>query len=119
MRPVARTGIAIVLLFALFAAPLDAAKKAEDPNLPRNLAGTVFDQEKHAVPGAVVYLKNMRNLAVLTYITGGDGSYRFNNLSPDIDYEVHAEHEGVKSPTKPLSSFDTHKEPHIDLRLGK
>ncbi len=119
MRSVARIGIAVVLLFALFSAPLYAGKKAEDPNLPRNLAGTVSDQERRAVPGAVVYLKNMRNLAVITYITGDDGSYRFNNLSPDVDYEVRAEHEGLKSPTRSLSSFDTHKEPHIDLRLGK
>ena len=119
MHSVARVGIAVVLLLALFTAPLYAAKKAEDPSLPRNLTGTVYDQDRHAVAGAVVYLKNMRNLAVLTYITGGDGLYRFNNLSPDVDYEVRAEHEGQKSPAKGLSSFDTHKEPHIDLRLGK
>ncbi len=119
MRPIASIGMAVVLLFAFFSVPLYAAKKGEDPNLPRNLTGTVFDQEKHAVPGAVVYLKNMRNLAVVTYITGGDGSYRFNNLSPDVDYEVRAEHEGRKSSTRGLSSFDTHKEPHIDLKLGK
>jgi protocatechuate 3,4-dioxygenase beta subunit len=117
--PVARIGIAVVLIFTMFSAPLYAAKKAEDPNLPRNLAGTVFDQERHPVPGAVVYLKNMRNLAVITYITGEDGSYRFNNLSPDVDYEVRAEHNDHKSQTRALSSFDAHKEPHIDLRLGK
>ena len=119
MCPVARIGVAVVLLFALFSAPLYAGKKAEDPNLPRNLAGTVLDQEKRAVPGAVVYLKNMRNLAVVTYITGEDGFYRFNNLSPDVDYEVRAEHEGLRSPTKSLSSFDAHKEPRIDLKLAK
>ena len=126
MRPrsLACIGIVMFLLFALFSAtsfsaPLYAGKKVEDPTLPRNLAGTVYDQEKRAVPGAVVYLKNMRNLAVVTYITGDDGSYRFNNLSPEIDYEVRAEHEGRKSQTKSLSSFDSHKEPRIDLRLAK
>ena len=119
MRSSVRIGITVILVFALFSAPLYAGKKAEDPSLPRNLTGTVFDQERHAVPGAVVYLKNMRNLAVITYITGEDGFYRFNNLSPEVDYEVRAEHEGVRSPTKSLSSFDAHKEPRIDLRLGK
>ncbi len=119
MHRVAPAGIVAVLLFALFCAPLNAAKNVEDPSLPRNLAGTVFDQEKRAVPGAVVYLKNMRNLAVITYITGEDGSYRFNNLSPDVDYEVRAEHNGQKSPTKSLSSFDTRKEPHLDPKLGR
>ena len=117
MRPVAR--IAMVLLFAFVSAPLYAGKRAEDPNLPRNLTGTVYGQEKQTVPGAVVYLKNMRNLAVITYITGDDGSYRFNNLSPDVDYEVRAEHQGHKSQTRGLSSFDTRKEPRVDLRLGK
>ena len=119
MQPVARIGVAVLLLFALFSAPMYAAKKAEDPNLPRNLTGSVYDQEKRTVPGAVVYLKNMRNLAVLTYITGGDGSYRFNNLSPDVDYEVRAEHQGRKSQTRSLSSFDNRKEPRLDLKLGK
>jgi len=115
----ARIAIAMALLFALLSAPLYAARKIEDPNLPRNLTGTVVDREKRAVPRAVVYLKNMRNLAVVTYITGDDGSYRFNNLSPDVDYEVRAEHQGLKSQTKSLSSFDSSKEPRIDLRLAK
>ena len=118
-RFLARISTAMVLLFALLCAPVYAAKKVEDPNLPRNLTGTVFDRERHPVPKAVVYLKNMRNLAVVTYITADDGSYRFNNLSPDVDYEVRAEHEGLKSQTKSLSSFNSSKEPRIDLKLAK
>ena len=118
-RSLVGIGTAMILLLALLSAPLYADKKVADPTLPRNLTGTVFDREKHAVPRAVVYLKNMRNLAVVTYITAEDGSYRFNNLSPDVDYEVRAEHEGLKSQTRSLSSFDSSKEPRIDLKLAK
>jgi hypothetical protein len=111
---------AILLLPALLCAQAKGKKaKAEEVSAPRNLTGAVFDQAGPAVPSAVVYLKNTRSLAIYTYITGGDGAYRFNNLSPDIEYQVHAELNGRKSEVKTLSSYDSHKQPRINLKLGK
>jgi len=91
----------------------------DDSLTSRRLTGIVVDTAGRPVPGAVVYLENKRNFALYTYIAGGDGSYHFNNLSPDVDYDVHAEADGRKSGVKTLSSFDSHKRPRIDLKLDK
>jgi protocatechuate 3,4-dioxygenase beta subunit len=110
----------LLLLSPLFlSAQRSSGKKSDDAAAPRNLTGSILDKAGYPVPGAVVYLKNSRNLAVSTFITGDDGGYRFNNLSPDIDYQVRAEANGSKSPARTLSSFDTHKQPHINLKFGK
>ena len=119
MRRLALIGTAVLLLSVFLCAQFFGSKKTEDAEAPRNLAGTVLDKTKHAVPDAIVYLKNTRTLGVVTYIAGEDGSYRFNNLSPNIDYEVHAESNGRKSKVKTLSSFDMHKRAHINLKLEK
>jgi Carboxypeptidase regulatory-like domain len=111
---------AVLLLSALLCAQVSGGgKKSDEASAPRNLTGTVSDKAGQPVPSALVYLKNPRNLAIYTYITSGDGSYRFNNLSPDIDYQVRAESDGHKSEVKTLSSFDTHKQARINLHLGK
>jgi protocatechuate 3,4-dioxygenase beta subunit len=100
-------------------AQLFGGKKTDDAGAPRNLTGNIFDKADHIVPNAVVYLKNTRSLAVTTYITDQEGVYRFNNLSPNIDYEVRAESSGRKSQVKTLSSFDARKQAHINLKLDK
>jgi hypothetical protein len=107
---------ALLLLSALLCAQ-SREKKAEEAVAPRDLTGVVFDKVRHRVSGAVVYLKNTRSLAIHTYITGDDGSYRFNHLSPDSEYQVHAESGGHKSQVRILSSFDSHKQPRINLTL--
>ncbi len=119
LRRLTLTGAAVLLLSAFLCAQLFGGPKAEDPGAPRNLAGTVFDQADQAVPNALVYLKNTRSLGVVTFVAAQDGSYRFNNLSPNVDYEVRAESHGHKSQVKTLSSFDTRKQAHIDLKLEK
>jgi hypothetical protein len=111
-------GVAVLLLSASLCAQLFGGKK-DDTSAPRNLTGDIFDKDDHVVPNAIVYLKNTRNLAVVTFITGQDGSYRFNNLSPNIDYEVRAESNGRKSQVKTLSTFDTRKQAHINLKLDR
>ena len=118
MRRLVLISAAVLLLSTILCAQLFGGKK-DDATAPRNLTGNVFDHEDRVVPIAIVYLKNTRSLAVYTFITNQDGSYRFNNLSPDIDYEVHAECNGHKSQVKTLSSFDTRKQAHINLKLEK
>ena len=109
--------IAAVLLAFLCAQA--RGKQAEDASAPRNLTGAVFDQDGHAAPSAVVYLENTRSLAISTYITGGDGSYRFNNLLPDIEYRVRAQSGGHKSRVKSLSAYSARTQEHVNLNLGK
>jgi hypothetical protein len=64
-----------------------------------------------------VYLQNSRNNDIKTFISGDDGSYRFAALSSDTDYTVWAAYQGKKSPSKPVSSFDTRKIIYVDLKI--
>lgn len=83
----------------------------------RTLTGVVLSKSDAPVSNAVVYLKNMKSLAVKTVIAGNDGSYHFPELSPNVDYEVYAQREGKKSATKTLSQFDDRQNANIVLRI--
>jgi hypothetical protein len=104
----------VALLVAMAAYP--AAAKAQDFGL-KNLQGKVFDGESTPIKGAIVYLQSSRNSDVKTFISGDDGGYRFAALSADTDYTVWAAHNGKKSPTKTVSSFDTRKLVYLDLKI--
>jgi len=81
------------------------------------LNGTVTDKSDQPLPGAVVYLKNMKTLAVKSFFAQQDGSYRFPQLALNTDYEVSAEKDGLKSGTKTISQFDDRYTPTINLRI--
>jgi Carboxypeptidase regulatory-like domain len=83
----------------------------------RTLTGTVLDKSDKPLANAVVYLKNKKTLAVKTYIAQNDGTYRFPELSPNVDYEVYAQKDGKKSDAKTLSSFDDREKANINLRI--
>jgi hypothetical protein len=83
----------------------------------RTLTGVVLGKSDAPVSNAVVYLKNMKSLTVKTVIAGNDGSYRFPELSPNVDYEIYAQREGKKSDTKILSQFDDRQKANIILRI--
>lgn len=83
----------------------------------RTLTGRVFNRQDAPVQKAIVYLKNTKTLAIKTYITEPDGSYRFPALAMNVDYEVYAEYQGARSDTKTLSGFDSRKQANITLRV--
>jgi len=85
----------------------------------RTVRGAVLDKAENPVASAVVYLKNVRTLAVKTYISDKFGEYRFSGLDPNVDYEVHAETENMTSNTRTVSSFDGRKDIVISLKLDK
>jgi protocatechuate 3,4-dioxygenase beta subunit len=105
----------LVLLMAAAAGPA-TAQKGESSQL-RTLTGHVLNAQNQPLVKAIVYLKNTKTLMIKTYITDADGSYRFPALSPNVDYEVFAEHEGARSDTKTLSAFDDRKQVNITLRI--
>jgi len=90
-------------------------KKAESH--VRSVQGLVTGTDGKPVEGAVVQLKNTKTLQIRSYITQTDGRYHFQELSTEVDYELRADFHGASSPTKNLSSFDSRKEPIVDLKL--
>ncbi|HEY1528888.1 MAG TPA: carboxypeptidase-like regulatory domain-containing protein [Candidatus Angelobacter sp.] len=83
----------------------------------RTLTGRVVNGQDAPVQKAIVYLKNTKSLAIKTYISEPDGTFRFSGLAANIDYEVYAEHEGAHSDTKTLSGFDNRKQVNINLKM--
>src|SRR5690348_13080088 len=52
----------------------------------RILTGTVLDKSDAPIGDAVVYLKNTKTLAIKSYISQKDGTYRFPELALNVDY---------------------------------
>ena len=95
----------------------EPAEKKTKPT-SKTLNGTVWDKSEKPIPGAVVYLKNMKTLAVKSFFAEKDGVYRFPQLALNTDYEVYAEFEGKKSDTKSISQFDDRFNPTINLKIN-
>jgi hypothetical protein len=115
------TAIATILLAfgALFVFPTANATAAFQRGQAevRTLVGRVVDDREQPLQKAIVYLKNTKNLAIKTYISEPDGTFRFSGLAPNIDYEVYAEHEGSRSDSKTLSGFDSRRQVNITLKI--
>ncbi|MBI1749344.1 MAG: carboxypeptidase regulatory-like domain-containing protein [Acidobacteria bacterium] len=112
----------IVLLAALAGLLLPAAAMAQDRKREaqlRTVHGTVVDKDENALPGGVVFLKNVKTQIVKTYNANEKGEYRFSGLDPNVDYEIHAEDQEMKSTKRTISSFDSRKEIVITLKVDK
>ena len=107
-------GLAVALCF--FAA-LAGAQEAKKESQLRSVHGIVSDKAENPMPAGVVFLKNTRNNAVRSYIADDTGNYKFSGLDPNTDYEIHAEKDGAKSPTRAISSFESRKEIVVNLRI--
>ena len=107
-------GLAVIL--ALVAAGGSAQDKKREAQL-RTVRGVVADKSDSPISGSVVFLKNLRTNSVRSSYTDDTGNYRFSGLDPNADYELHAEKEGAKSPTRTVSSFDSRKDIVLNLRI--
>ena len=107
-----------LLWAAVFFALLAFSASAQQNEL-RTVHGAVLDKAENPVASAVVYLKNVRTLAVKTYISDRAGEYRFSGLDPNVDYEIHAEDDTMTSNKRTVSSFDGRKDIVISLKLDK
>ncbi len=116
MKRLALLAVLALLLTGTLQVRAQGAVSDKEPQV-RVLTGQVTDQHDKPLAGAIVYLKNTKTMAVKTFIVGQDGNYRFNALSPNVDYEVHAELNGKKSDTKTLSSFDSRATAYINLKI--
>ena len=113
-------GIVLLVALALVAGAAAQSKdeKKREAQL-RTVRGTVVDKEENPVPAGIVYLENLKTQSVRTYIAEDDGSYRFSGLDPNVDYEIHAEHEEQMSSKRKVSSFDSRKEIVMTLKLTR
>ena len=110
-------GLRAMLCLALLGGAVAAVASDKPPQM-RSLDGIVTNSGDVPLNDAIVYLTNTKTMVVKTYITQKDGLYRFNALSPNVDYEVYAAHEGKKSGTKTLSSFDSRTSARINLKIS-
>jgi hypothetical protein len=83
----------------------------------RVVEGKVLDPAGSPQPNAVVYLRNQKTLEIKSYIAPADGSFRFGLLSSDVDYQIWARYQNMKSRTRSISSFDSKKHFIFDLKL--
>ncbi|MGD0498212.1 MAG: carboxypeptidase-like regulatory domain-containing protein [Bryobacteraceae bacterium] len=109
-------GLAALLLCAPAAI---GQKKKSGQDKTRDVQGAVTSPDDKPVAGAVVYLKNLKTLMITSFIAKDDGTYDFHGLSPDIDYELKAASNGLSSPVRTLSSFDSSRRVVINLKLSK
>jgi protocatechuate 3,4-dioxygenase beta subunit len=108
-----------VALVLLSLANIAAAQDKKHETQLRTVRGTVIDRDENPIPAGVIYLKNLKSLAVKTYIADDTGHYRFSGLDPNVDYEVHAEHHNLTSAKHTISSLDNRKEIVITLKVDK
>lgn len=116
-RSLGAIALALVCCLLLASTRSALALQRDGQNESRTLVGHVVSRQDQPVQKAIVYLKNTKTLAIKTYISEADGSYRFSGLASSVDYEVYAEHEGARSDTKTVSSFDSRKQFNITLRI--
>lgn len=106
-----------IICFALLLSTATCFAQGRGAQAMRTVTGHVLNRADKPLRGAIVYLKNTKTLAIKTYISEPDGSYRFSALSPNVDYELYADYEGARSDTKTLSAFDSRKQLDVTLRI--
>jgi hypothetical protein len=83
----------------------------------KSLDGKVYGNGGAPLASAIVYLQDSRSNNIRTFIATQDGSYRFGQIAPDLDYTVWAKYKDAKSPTKTISAYDSRKQLTIDLHI--
>lgn len=89
----------------------------KDKNELKSLSGLVVGQDEVPLPQSVVYLKNMKTLAVKSFIADDSGAFHFYALSPNTDYQVYAEFNGQRSGAKTVSAFDSKTKVEMTLKI--
>ena len=118
-KSLSRRGVVALTSIALLAVLATAAHARQEKGQLRTVHGTVYDASGAPIGSAIVYLKNLRTLAIRTYISDAQGLYRFSGLDPNSDYRIHAEHQDLTSPTRTISSYDSRHDILLDLKVNR
>jgi hypothetical protein len=98
---------------ALLAPPLALAQNLGQ----RVVIGSVVDAASSPVPGATVFLKDLKNKSIRSFTSDPHGRFRFTQVDMAQDHELWAEKEGHKSAVKTVSEWDARKEFETELKL--
>jgi hypothetical protein len=110
-KSIAASCLAVILLVSAAGAAM-AQNRAM-----KVLEGKVLGNGDVPLVNAIVYLQSSKDSSIRSFIATGDGSYRFGQISPDIDYQVWAQYKDAKSGSKTVSSFDSRKNVVIDFHI--
>jgi pimeloyl-ACP methyl ester carboxylesterase len=94
--------LAIVCLLLMFSG-IGTGKEKVPPT--KSIRGHVMDARNKSIAGAKVYIRNVKKKTTTVLITDEGGLYSIYGLDPKVDYEVQAEHGGLVSEKKSVSSF--------------
>ena len=83
----------------------------------RVVMGTVIDGSSNPVPGATVFLKNLKNKSIRSYSSDPHGRFRFTQVDMAQNHELWAEKDGRKTVVKTVSEWDSRKEFETELKL--
>jgi hypothetical protein len=113
-------GVALAML-ALGVGPMAKiacpAAQAQQNFGQRVVEGFVQDANSAEVAGATVFLRNAKTKAIRSYTTEKGGRFRFVQVNMSDDFDLWAEKDGNKSPSKTVSSWDTRKDVQEILKL--
>ena len=110
---IAASSLAVVLVL------LTAGTAVAQSRAMKVLEGKVLGSGEAPLVNAIVYLQSSKDNSIRSFISTSDGSYRFGQVSPDIDYQVWAQYKNAKSGTKTVSSFDSKSQFIINLKIDK
>ena len=115
---IAGAAFAVLVSGLISSATYGGIATAQAQNLgQRVVIGSVVDDASAATPGATVFLRNAKTKSIRSYTSGKDGRFRFAQVNMAEDFDIWAEKDGKKSPTKSVSSWDTRKEFETELKL--
>ena len=83
----------------------------------RSVSGLVISADSVPVQGATVFLKNSKTKAIRSYTSASNGRFRFAQVNMTEDYDLCAEKDGKKTPTKTVSSWNASKDYETELKL--
>ena len=83
----------------------------------RVVQGTVVDAGSAVVPGATVFLKDLKTKSIRSFTSDPKGRFRFTQVDMAEDHELWAEKADHKSTVKTVSEWDARKEFETELKL--
>jgi pimeloyl-ACP methyl ester carboxylesterase len=103
--------------YSLAYAQLFPKARPDSKPKPKNIHGVVQDLRGGPLPGARVFLKDMKTKVVRTLEADQNGEYKVFALTPTVDYELYAEFKGKESEKKFVSSFLNREDNVLNFQL--